>query len=114
LSADYVDQTVEAAIELLPDLKDAELIEHRGDLAAYIPGPTYVKPILGRLPDWENGYFATAGGFGIHLSVGIGEIMADLIIDGEAPYHAKQMMERLSPGQAVMRRGEQCTAEKER
>jgi glycine/D-amino acid oxidase-like deaminating enzyme len=98
LSPDYVEQTVAAAIELLPDLKDAELIEHRGDLAAYIPGPTYVKPILGRLPDWGNAYFATAGGFGIHLSVGMGEIMADLIVDGQAPYHVKQMMEHIRPG----------------
>ncbi|MHC4744111.1 MAG: hypothetical protein ACYS8Z_19510, partial [Planctomycetota bacterium] len=58
---------------------------------------TYVKPIIGRIPDWENGYFATAGGFGIHLSAGIGEVMADLIINGEAPYHAKQMMEHIQP-----------------
>jgi glycine/D-amino acid oxidase-like deaminating enzyme len=100
LSADEVEKTLEAAIELLPDLKDAELIEHRGDLAAYAPGPTYVKPIIGRIPDWENGYFATAGGFGIHLSAGIGEVMADLIINGEVPYHAKQMMEHLRPGRA--------------
>ena len=100
LSEDEVERTLEAAIELLPDLKDAELIEHRGDLAAYAPGPTYVKPILGRLPDWENGYFATAGGFGIHLSAGIGEIMADLVIGGEAPYHVKQMMEHIRPGRA--------------
>ncbi len=97
LSADEVEKTVAAAIELLPDLKDAELIEHRGDLVAYAPGPTYVKPIMGRLPDWENAYFATAGGFGIHLSVGMGEIMADLIVDGRVPYHTKQMMEHLSP-----------------
>jgi glycine oxidase len=100
LSADEVEKTVAAAIELLPDLKDAELIEHRGDLAAYALGPTYVKPILGRLPDWENCYFATAGGFGIHLSVGMGEIMADLIIDGKVPYHVKQMMEHICPGRA--------------
>ena len=99
LSEDEVEKILEAAIDLLPSLKDAELIEHRGDVVAYAPGPTYVKPILGRLPDWENGYFATAGGFGIHLSVGMGEIMADLIINGEVPYHVKQMMEHIRPGQ---------------
>lgn len=98
LSEDILEPTLKAAIDLLPDLKDAELIEHRGDLVGYAPGPTYVKPLLGGLPGWDNGYFATAGGFGIQLSVGMGEIMADLIIDGQAPYFAKQMMERIRPG----------------
>ncbi len=97
LSEDVVAKTVKAAIELLPGLKNAELIEHRGDLAAYAPGPAHVKPIVGRLPGWENGYFVTAGGLGIQLSVGLGEVMADLIVDGQVPFRARHMMEHLSP-----------------
>ena len=77
---------------------DAGLIEHRGDLLGCAPEPPYNKPVLGRLPDWENGYVATNfGGLGICLSPGVGQIMADLISDGEVPFRARQLMEQLSP-----------------
>jgi hypothetical protein len=39
----------------------------------------------------------SAGAFGIDLSVGIGEIIADLVVESQVPCHVKQMMERLSP-----------------
>jgi glycine/D-amino acid oxidase-like deaminating enzyme len=53
---------------------------------------------MGRLPGWENGYIATRyGAFGIVMSVGAGEVMAEFIANGEVPYHAKQMMKHLNP-----------------
>ena len=101
LSDDMKNQIMQGAIGVASDLENAELIEHRGDLLAYSPGPNYHKPVLGRLPEWDNGYVATRfGGLGIMLSPGVGEVMADLIADGEVPYRAGHMMEYLSPGKA--------------
>lgn len=91
-------KNIEAALELLPALQDADLVEHRGDLLAYGPAPVYHKPVMGRVPGCENGYVATRfGGLGIHQSVGAGEIMADLIADGQAPPNARHLLEHLSP-----------------
>jgi glycine oxidase len=99
LSEDVKMKNIEAAMDMLPGLlDDADLVEHRGDLLAYGPAPYYHKPVMGRLPGWENGYIATRyGAFGIVMSVGAGEIMADFILDGRVPFHAKQMMKHLSP-----------------
>jgi hypothetical protein len=89
-------------MRLLPDLLEgAELVEHRGDLLAYGPEPYYHKPVMGRLPGVDNGYIATRfGALGIQMSVGAGEVMADLIADGKVPFRAKQMLEYLSPSPA--------------
>jgi len=97
LSENFAEGALTAAIEILPDLEDAQLIEHRGDLLAHGPSPFYNKPALGRLPDWENGYLATEASNGIHLSVGMGQILADLIIDGKASCDVKQMLEHIRP-----------------
>jgi len=99
LSEEIKNRNIEAAVDLLPDLLDkAELIEHRGDLLAYGPDPFYQKPVMGRFPDWKNGYVATRfGGMGINMSIGAGEVMADLIADGQVPVGSKKMMEHLSP-----------------
>ncbi len=85
-------------MKLLPDLLEtAEFVEHRGDLLAYGPSPFYQKPVLGRLQGWGNGYIASRfGGMGINMSVGAGEVMADLIVDGEVPFGVKNMIEHLS------------------
>jgi glycine oxidase len=92
-------KNIEAAMELLPTLlKSAELVEHRGDLLAYGPSPFYQKPVMGSIPGWGNGYVATRfGGMGINMSVGSGQVMADLIADGEVAFQAKNMMECLRP-----------------
>jgi glycine/D-amino acid oxidase-like deaminating enzyme len=91
-------KNIEAALELLPSLAEADLVEHRGDLIPYAPSPYYHKPVIGRLPEWENGYIATRfGAFGIQLSAGAGEIIADIIADGQIPYRSKHMMAHLSP-----------------
>jgi len=99
LSEEVKMKNLEVAMDVLPQLLgNAELVEHRGDLLAYGPAPYYHKPVMGRLPGWENGYIATRfGAFGIMMSVGAGEVMAELIANGRVPFHAKQMMEHLSP-----------------
>ena len=57
---------IAAAVSLLPGLEEARLVTHRGDLLAYGPAPNYHQPIMGRLPEWENGFVATGfGGLGI-------------------------------------------------
>ncbi len=101
LSDELKDQILRGAIGISSDLENAELIEHRGDLLAYSPGPEFHEPVLGRLPEWDNGYIATRfGGLGIMLSAGVGEVMADLIADGEVPCRARHMIEYLSPSSA--------------
>jgi glycine oxidase len=99
LSEEVKIKNIEAAMDMLPELlENADLIEHRGDLLAFGPDPYYHKPVMGRLPGWKNGYIATRyGSFGIVMSVGTGEVMAEFIANGEVPYHAKQMMKHLSP-----------------
>ncbi len=87
------------AIELLPTLNDAELVEQRGDFECWSPPPNRIQPVIGRLPEWDNTYIATRfGTMGMMLSLGAGQIMADLIIaDGRVPGRVKTMMEVLSP-----------------
>jgi glycine/D-amino acid oxidase-like deaminating enzyme len=56
------------------------------------------KPTLGRLPQWENGYFATHfGGLGIMMSPAVGELMAELVATGRRPLRAAQMLAQLAP-----------------
>jgi glycine oxidase len=98
LSEDVKIKNIRAALEILPDLEQFKLIEHRGDLLAYGAEPYYHKPVMGRFPNWQNGYIATAfGGMGIHLSAGAGEVMADLIAEGHSPYRTQCLLEHLSP-----------------
>lgn len=87
------------AIDLLPTLNDAELVEQRGDFECWSPPPNRIQPVIGRLPEWDNTYIATRfGTMGMMLSLGAGQIMADLIIaDGRVPGRVKTMMEVLSP-----------------
>ena len=87
------------AIDLLPTLNEAELVEQRGDFECWSPPPNRIQPVLGRLPEWENAYIATRfGTLGMMLSLGTGRIMADLIIaGGRIPNRVKTMMECLSP-----------------
>jgi len=98
LSEEVKMNILEGAIGVLPELEDAKLVEHRGDLEGWAPGPVYNKPVLGRLPEWENGYIAARfGTLGMTQSAGTGKVMADLIVDGEAPLRVRNMMDYLSP-----------------
>lgn len=92
-------ELLELAIDLLPRLKEAKVTEHRGDLEGWSPPPNHIQPVLGRLPEWDNAYIAARmGTLGMMLSLGVGQVMADLIIaGGHAPDRVKTMMEFLSP-----------------
>lgn len=86
---------------ILPALEDARIVEHRGDLLAMAPTPPYQKPVMGRLPGWQNGYIAARfGGDGVCMSPATGELMAELIDTGKVPLRARRMFERLAPDAA--------------
>lgn len=83
---------------ILPGLERARLVQHRGDLLAYAPPAPCERPVLGRIPGWENAHLATRfGGSGMMLSPGVGELMAELVADGSVPLRARRLMEVLSP-----------------
>ncbi|MCH7869287.1 MAG: FAD-dependent oxidoreductase [Myxococcales bacterium] len=83
---------------ILPALEDAKILEHRGDLLALAPTPPYHKPVMGRLPEWQNGYIASRfGGLGVCMSPATGELMAELIDTGKVPLRARRMFERVAP-----------------
>ncbi|MFH0727302.1 MAG: FAD-dependent oxidoreductase [Pseudomonadota bacterium] len=92
-------EVLEEAIDILPTINNAKIIEHRGDFLGWSPSPKSLQPVLGRLPRWDNGYIAARfGTSGIMLSLGAGELMADLIIaGGRIPDRVKTMMGTLSP-----------------
>jgi glycine/D-amino acid oxidase-like deaminating enzyme len=74
---------MEDAVSLMPNLKEAELIEHSAGIECWQPGGGL--PMLGRLPAWDNVYLATwTGPFGIQWSPAVGRIMADLIVNGKS------------------------------
>ena len=90
---------LDEAVDLLPTLSDAKLVEQRGDFEAWSPPPKRIQPVLGRHPEWENAYIATRfGTLGMMMSPGTGRVMADLIIaGGRPPARFKNMLEVLSP-----------------
>ena len=90
---------LDAATGLLSGLQEGKLVEHRGDLNGWSPAPNHIQPLVGRLPKWENAYIATRmGALGVAMSLGVGEVMAALIIsEGRVPDRVKTMMEVLSP-----------------
>ena len=87
------------AVELLPSLGEAKLVEQRGDLECWSPPPRRIQPVLGRLPEWDNVYVATRfGTLGMMMSLGTGLVMAELIIaGGHPPGRFRRMLEALSP-----------------
>ena len=95
-------ETVSGVAETLPVLEDAEILEYQGDLLAMAPTPPYQKPVMGRLPNWQNGYIASRfGGDGLCMSPAAGELMAELIETGKPPLRARRMFERIAPGAAA-------------
>jgi glycine oxidase len=87
------------AVDLLPSLSEAKLVEQRGDFEGWSPPPRRIQPVLGRLPEWENVYVAARfGTLGMMMSLGAGRVMADLIAAaGRVPARFKHMLEVLSP-----------------
>ncbi len=99
LSEEVKLEVVQGVAHILPALEDATIIEHRGDLLAMAPTPPYQKPVMGRFPQWQNGYIASRfGGDGVCMSPAAGELMAELIDTGKAPLRARRMFDRLAPG----------------
>jgi len=92
-------QLLKDAVELLPSLGEAKLVEQRGDLECWSPPPRRIQPVLGRLPARENVYLATRfGTLGMMMSLGTGLIMAELIITGgRPPGRFRRLLEVLSP-----------------
>lgn len=71
------------AIQLLPAIASATLVQHTACLRPVTPD---WLPIVGQAPGWENVYLATGGEKkGILLSPGIGKALADLITTGSTP-----------------------------
>jgi glycine oxidase len=92
---------LQGVVQILPSLEDAAIAEHRGDLLAMAPTPPHQKPVMGRLPQWRNGYVAARfGGDGVCMSPATGELMAELIDAGRVPLRARRMFECLAPASA--------------
>jgi glycine oxidase len=92
---------LQGVAQILPALEEARIVEQRGDLLAMAPTPPYQKPVLGRLPQWRNGYVAARfGGDGVCMSPATGELMAELIDTGRVPLRARRMFECLAPAGA--------------
>ena len=70
-------ESLRAATNLMPAMKDAELVLHTACLRPLSPD---WMPIIGKAPGWDNAYLATgAGKKGILISPGMGKAVADLI-----------------------------------
>jgi glycine oxidase len=71
------------AIQLLPAMANATLVQHTACLRPVTPD---WLPIVGQAPGWDNVYLATGGEKkGILLSPGIGKAIADLLTAGSTP-----------------------------
>jgi len=100
-------KTLTECAAILPVLEDAKLLEHRGDLLSMPAEAPSEKPILGRLPQWRNGYVATHfGPLGISMSPAAGELMAEMIATGKPPLRAAKALDHLKlrgPAKLAMR-----------
>jgi glycine oxidase len=96
LNEELILETVTECAAILPELSDAKLLEHRGDLVSMPADAPSEKPILGRLPQWRNGYVATHfGPLGISMSPAAGELMAEMIATGKPPLRAARTLDHL-------------------
>ena len=81
VSSDSAKKTLmNAALKLMPAMRDADLVRHTACLRPLTPD---WLPIVGKAPGWDNAYLATgAGKKGILLSAGIGKAVADMLMHG--------------------------------
>ena len=78
---------MEAALRLAPSLLDVEVRYITACLRAYSSDGL---PILGKIPGWEGGYFATGHGHkGITLALITGNAIADHVANGESQIDLK-------------------------
>lgn len=98
LSEEHKMELLTGAINMYPDVEEAEIVEYRGDLQGWAPKRPHAKPVLGRIPEWENGYTAFRfGTLGMCQSAAAGRIMAHMIDTGEAPINNAEMMKSVDP-----------------
>jgi glycine oxidase len=99
LNEELILKTVTECAAILPELSDAKLLEHRGDLISMPADAASEKPVIGRLPQWRNGYLATHfGPLGINMSPAAGELMAEMIATGKPPLRAARTLDHLKIG----------------
>lgn len=88
----------DAALTLMPSIKDATLVKQTACLRPVTPDDL---PIVGAVPGWHGAYMATAGGTkGILLAPGMGRAIADLILSGQTNISIDGAgLDRFSPSQ---------------
>ena len=71
---------------IMPALQNAKILEHSASLRAITPSEL---PIASRAPSWDNVYIMNGGGWkGALLSLGVAEIVSDLINEKKPLYHS--------------------------
>lgn len=76
---DVKDYLLNQSVAMMPALRNAEILEHSASLRAITPNEL---PIASKVPSWDNAYIANGGGWkGVLLSLGVAEIIYNLIID---------------------------------
>ena len=82
---------IEGAAQILPCIRDAELLDH---VAALRPMPASGAPIAARADRWQNVYIANGGGMkGVLLSVGIANRICNILLDR---HNCSQLHESIS------------------
>ena len=86
----------DAAVKLMPSVKEATLVRQTACLRPIAPDDL---PVVGRAPGWQGAYVATAGGTkGILLAPAMGRAIADLILTGQTAISiAGSSLERFAP-----------------
>jgi glycine/D-amino acid oxidase-like deaminating enzyme len=90
-------ELMDELLKIYPDLDDAKIVEHRGDYMGWSPTKPESKPVLGKIPGYENAYIAGRSSVGMMASAGVGRIMSEYILEGKPPYHYMRMMDYLRP-----------------
>lgn len=91
---------MEEMMKIYPCLEDARIVEHRGDYMSWNPMKPYHKPVIGRLPNYDNAYIAARISVGMMASAGVGRIMSEYILTGKPPVHFVRALDHLSPTKA--------------
>ncbi len=82
------DGLLRGAARIMPCVGQATLLEH---VAALRPMSPDGRPVVGRVPGWENAYVAGGGGHkGILLCPGVGETLAAMVV-GEIPIQSVEV-----------------------
>jgi len=69
------------AAQIIPEIREARLLEH---VVGLRPMTSSGLPLVGRVVQWQNAYLANGGGSkGVLLSVGIAQVIRDLLIEGK-------------------------------